>query len=69
MEQILPNRQKRILELAVKLFEGNRDRARQWLCTPARALSGDTPLDRSLTQAGAMEVEKLILRLEHGVFS
>jgi len=58
----------RIFELAVNLFEGNADEARDWLQTPNPALGGDSPLAFASTDVGAREVEKLIGRLEHGVF-
>lgn len=54
---------------AVELFEGDKSSARQWLLTPSEALGGETPLKYSQSELGAREVEKLIGRLEHGVFS
>lgn len=54
---------------AVELFEGDKTGARKWLLTPSRALGGETPLEYSQSELGAREVEKLIGRLEHGVFS
>jgi putative toxin-antitoxin system antitoxin component (TIGR02293 family) len=43
--------------------------ARSWLSAPALAFVGETPLDYCDTEIGAREVEALLLRLEHGVFS
>lgn len=43
--------------------------ARSWLITPARAFHGECPLDYADTEIGAREVEALLGRLEHGVFS
>lgn len=57
-----------IFDLALQLFEGDADAARKWLQTPQIALCGETPLDFSSTDLGAREVEKIIGRLEHGVF-
>jgi putative toxin-antitoxin system antitoxin component (TIGR02293 family) len=48
---------------------GGPDAARVWLHAPARALGGETPLSYSDTEIGAREVEDLLGRLEHGVFS
>ena len=43
--------------------------ARSWWSAPALAFGGETPLDYADTEIGAREVEALLLRLEHGVFS
>lgn len=45
------------------------EQARHWFTTPKRALGGATPLAFADTEPGAREVEHLIGRLEHGVFS
>ena len=58
-----------LVESAAALFDGNRDAARRWLNTPRRALDGQSPLSYARTELGAREVERLIGRLEHGVFS
>jgi putative toxin-antitoxin system antitoxin component (TIGR02293 family) len=59
----------RIFTQAVDLFEGEREAAQHWLSRENRALKGDTPLEASKTEEGAREVENLIVRLEHGVFT
>jgi putative toxin-antitoxin system antitoxin component (TIGR02293 family) len=59
----------RLFGKAIELFEGDNDGAMQWLQSPARALGGASPLDMCKTEPGALEVEQLIGRLEHGVFS
>ena len=43
--------------------------ARQWLHAPARALGYVSPLEFAETEAGCREVENLLGRIEHGVFS
>jgi putative toxin-antitoxin system antitoxin component (TIGR02293 family) len=48
---------------------GNRDEARRWFKAGARALGGTAPLEYADTEIGAREVEDLLGRLEHGVFS
>ena len=58
-----------VFELAVDLFEGKQSDALKWLSTPKKALENQTPLSYSRTELGAREVEKLIGRLEHGVYS
>jgi putative toxin-antitoxin system antitoxin component (TIGR02293 family) len=59
----------RVFEKAVDLFEGNLSSATNWLSTPRQALSDQTPLAYARTELGAREVENLMGRLEHGVFS
>ena len=59
----------RLFHLARELFDGDTVAARAWLSKPARALDGETPLDHAETEAGAREVEQLIGRLEHGVYT
>jgi putative toxin-antitoxin system antitoxin component (TIGR02293 family) len=56
----------RVFARAIELFEGNAERARQWLTSPVRALGGRTPLSFASTDVGAIEVENLIGRLEYG---
>src|SRR5687768_5519786 len=59
----------RLFELAAALFNGDAAEALRWLAGPKRALGGETPLQYISTEVGAREVENLIGRLEHGVFS
>jgi len=59
----------RLFHLVVGLYDGDEQAARIWLTTPARALDGQTPLDFADTEAGAREVEQLIGRLEHSVYT
>jgi putative toxin-antitoxin system antitoxin component (TIGR02293 family) len=54
---------------AVQLLDGHAETARAWLKRPARALDGAVPLDFADTEVGAREVENLIGRLEHGVYT
>src|SRR5262245_27090135 len=54
---------------ALTLHDGDEDAARAWLKSPARALGGETPLERAETEVGAREVENLVGRLEHGVYT
>ncbi len=58
-----------IFELAAELFEGDIAAARVWLQTPQAGLGEESPLDFASTEVGAREVENLIGRLEHGVFT
>lgn len=58
-----------IFEKTVELFEGDVSSAVHWLAASKRALEGQTPLQYVRTEVGSREVENLIGRLEHGVFS
>jgi putative toxin-antitoxin system antitoxin component (TIGR02293 family) len=58
----------RLLSRASEVFEDDAA-AREWLKTPAVAFGGETPLTFADTEIGAREVEYLLGRLEHGVFS
>lgn len=62
-------RASRILGSTLELFEGDAEAARVWLATPLPALGDAPPLEIARTDIGAREVEKLIGRLEHGIFS
>ncbi len=59
----------RIFGKALELFEGDSRAAERWLSSPKRALGGAVPSDLVQTEAGAHQVDTLIGRLEHGVFS
>jgi putative toxin-antitoxin system antitoxin component (TIGR02293 family) len=59
----------RLFRLALELYDGDADAARAWLQKPARALDGVRPLDHAETEEGAREVERLLGRLEHGVYT
>lgn len=62
-------RASRLFARAVDLFDGNAEAAKVWLLDPQRALGGAVPLEIARTEVGAREVELLIGRLEHGVFT
>jgi putative toxin-antitoxin system antitoxin component (TIGR02293 family) len=48
---------------------GSRERAGAWLRGTVRALGGVRPLDLLDTDLGAQQVERILGRLEHGVYS
>jgi putative toxin-antitoxin system antitoxin component (TIGR02293 family) len=60
-------RASRVFARAIELFEGNVAGARTWLMKPLKALGDNTPFDFARTDVGAIEVENLIGRLEHGL--
>jgi len=59
----------RLLAQTFELFEGNTEAGMRWFQSPNRALAGQSPLQVAATETGAREVENLIGRLEHGVFT
>jgi putative toxin-antitoxin system antitoxin component (TIGR02293 family) len=73
--RFLPNESDRLLRASrlfgktLELFECDRDAATDWLTTPQPALGGAVPLDVAKSEVGAREVERLVGRIEHGVFS
>jgi putative toxin-antitoxin system antitoxin component (TIGR02293 family) len=58
----------RLLQHATKIF-GDIDKGRAWLKHPQRGLGGAVPLDYAETEIGAREVEKLLGRIDYGVYS
>lgn len=59
----------RLWDLARELMSGDEKAAVQWLREPQALLADETPLEHAKTELGAREVEDLIGRLNHGVFS
>ena len=58
----------RIAAMAEEVL-GSRERAAAWLQDPNRALGGPRPLDRLDTDLGARQVEHILGRIAHGVYS
>lgn len=59
----------RLLEQATAMMEDDEGAALRWLKTPLPILGGDSPLEHARTEAGGREVELLMGRIEHGVYS
>jgi putative toxin-antitoxin system antitoxin component (TIGR02293 family) len=59
----------RVSEKALELFDGNGRAAGEWMSSPLVALGGVAPRELAKTEHGAREVESLIGRIEHGIFS
>jgi len=61
----------RIARLVVRATSvlGTLEKSRAWLKKPNRALGGAVPLELAATDAGAIEVERALDRIHHGVFS
>jgi putative toxin-antitoxin system antitoxin component (TIGR02293 family) len=62
-------RASRVFGKALELFEGDRDAASEWMLSPQPALGGATPIDVAQTELGSREIENLVGRIEHGVYS
>jgi putative toxin-antitoxin system antitoxin component (TIGR02293 family) len=58
----------RVFGRILELFEGDQQAARHWFLSSQKALGDESPADRVKTEFGALEVERLVGRLEHGVF-
>jgi putative toxin-antitoxin system antitoxin component (TIGR02293 family) len=58
----------RIGALAIEVLE-DQDRARGWLKRAQIGLGGQVPLSLLATDLGCAEVERLLLRIEHGVYA
>lgn len=59
----------RIKDAALDLMQGDDAAAIEWLHSPIDLFANETPLTHANTEMGAKDVEDLILRLRHGVFS
>ncbi len=58
----------RLMGRAAEVLESE-ENARQWLTAPQFGLGGAIPLEFAETEIGAREVEDLLGRIEHGVYS
>lgn len=58
----------RLMGMAVAVMESE-ENARRWLSSPQVGLGGAVPLEFAETEVGAREVEDLLWRIEHGVYS
>jgi putative toxin-antitoxin system antitoxin component (TIGR02293 family) len=61
----------RLARLVVRAEEalGDATRAHRWLGKPNRALGGERPLTLLDSDTGALAVERVLGRIEHGVYS
>lgn len=73
-ERLSPSESDAVVRAASALMKatdtlGSRNKAVHWLLTPNQALGGETPLSFLDTSAGHSEVEALLDRIEHGIYS
>ncbi len=61
-------RYERLFAQATSVF-GSKEQALGWLRSPQRGLGGAIPLEYARTEVGAREVEKLLGRIDYGVYS
>ena len=59
----------RLVSMVHEMMGDNEAAARQWLREPHELLDGESPLERASTEVGGREVEQVVGRLTHGVFS
>ncbi|MEH6824871.1 MAG: antitoxin Xre/MbcA/ParS toxin-binding domain-containing protein [Motiliproteus sp.] len=59
----------RIKDASVAMMQGNDEAAVEWLHSPQELLGNETPMEHISTEMGARDVEDLIGRIRHGVFS
>ena len=57
-----------ILARAIEVF-GSSEKATRWMERPNRALSQKNPIQMLATEEGRREVQELLGRIEHGVYS
>lgn len=57
-----------LVKMAHEVF-GSEEKTRKWFKTPLPMLGGKTPLECFVTEAGALEIEDILGRIAHGVFS
>ncbi|KGD62388.1 DUF2384 domain-containing protein [Alcanivorax sp. VBW004] len=60
---------KHLLAKASPLFSEDEAQTKRWLSTPLAILGGQAPYERAQNEEGLKEVQDLIGRLLHGVFS
>jgi putative toxin-antitoxin system antitoxin component (TIGR02293 family) len=58
-----------LLTQAIAVFDGDEDAARQWLNCPQIGLGDAIPLECAQTSFGFREVEKLLTRIDRGVYA
>jgi putative toxin-antitoxin system antitoxin component (TIGR02293 family) len=58
-----------LLARAIAVFDGDEEAARQWLTCPQIGLGNAVPLEYAQTSFGFREAEKLLTRIDHGVYA
>jgi Protein of unknown function (DUF2384) len=68
LESDRANRLARIVELSDRVF-GDTEKSSRWLRKPRVKLTGQTPLELLVTDAGAAVVEEMLHRIDHGMYA
>ena len=58
-----------LMTKATEMMQHDADQAKTWFKTEMDILGGESPMQHAMTEIGAREVEDLIGRIRHGVFS
>jgi putative toxin-antitoxin system antitoxin component (TIGR02293 family) len=58
-----------LLTQAIAVFDGDEEASRQWLNCPQIGLGNAVPLECAKTSFGFREVERLLTRIDHGVYA
>jgi putative toxin-antitoxin system antitoxin component (TIGR02293 family) len=61
-------RLERVLSHAIRVL-GSSEKANRWLRKPNRALEQSIPIELLISETGARQVEEILGRIEHGMFS
>jgi putative toxin-antitoxin system antitoxin component (TIGR02293 family) len=59
----------RVTARAQQVFTGQPGYAVEWLRTPKSALGDRTPMQTLISESGALAVDELLVRIEHGMFA
>ena len=59
----------KLFDQANILLQGDKNATLTWLKSPLEILSGESPLEHAQTELGTRDVEDLIGRIRHGIFS
>ena len=59
----------RLKDAVLAMMQYDNDAAIKWLHSPLEILNDETPMQHASTEMGARDVEDLIGRIQHGVFS
>lgn len=56
-----------LVELALNVFDDQKEAAIKWFTSPKSLLKGETPLQRTDTEPGCKEVETMLYSIEYGM--
>jgi putative toxin-antitoxin system antitoxin component (TIGR02293 family) len=65
---IQDRRVSRCLSKAIDTFEGDWERAAEWMRTPNPALGDRTPFEAASDEEGEQQVLTILVRIDHGIY-